>query len=1013
MLILFDVVPVLRDLAASLCKVIYPLIGWLFELFMNIANVRLLSQADIKPIYARVTLIITIIMVFYVTFEFVKYVIQPDQMTDKEKGAGKVVYRLLMVVLLIAFVPKIFDLSYDVQEALLERQVISKIILGKSTESQANQGRAFSANMFQMFYKIDERFWESAGKSIDNLKCGNVLCRTIVQVNISTLASDGSLNYIHEKLNDTEKVSANGLEKQKVYKITFNGLLAVVVGVFMAYILIIYCIDLGVRVIQMAYLQVIAPIPIIGYLSPKKDNIFSKWLKQCTATYIDLFMRLAVMHFALLIAEIITNAYNSGTLVNTDAAGDIKTFTYVALILGLLLFMKKFPELIKELFPKLSAASGNLGLKAGDRVAPLAARALGAGLAGARGLVAGGIRRAAHARARNKANGWAVGFERFTAEGRAKNKAKREEMRENKAELRASKHRNRTARKDKATADEYNEAKNAWNEKVANNGELNSLKRKIKDAKERGDDVEAKRLGKEYAAKYKELRETSSEGKRFKGAEKAYVSSSSVDYERNQRSKERDKMKAADERVSAATKNLNESEKKYKDALATGDHERIMNAKAQRDMDKSELSAAEAEKKKIQDKIDTNSEQLKSVFQTPTDERQEQLDNKLDTAQEQVIKDKNNHYQGLGGVVGGTAAGTVQMAWEAGKSTTKFEDIGKNVKQAAQHDQQRVKAQQQYYDNGGTGWVNRTVQQVEKSIGVPTAYERTMLEQQTYEPKIKNLDAMSTVTKDVKATADSAEDRLKDKIGELNLIAEGAEIKTGLPGTEGKYTVQPGETLAQVYQKFKGRATKAKTESEEATKRLEEFRAKNPTDTAGIAALEKVADDKATAAANAEFAVTQVQKNAARHEFSKILEEFSQRGSNTTSLNAIKGLTYKDAATGKDITTYDGVAVDKVYDALSSISVARQNPRIVEEIRKNLIASKGQTEGEKLFAEFMSGKIGKFEDLDSIKVATISATNEYERQKKSLQEEQIRIQSSRKTAEEKAAQDFNPNSGGK
>ena len=76
-----------------------------------------------------------------------------------------------------------------------------------------------------------------------------------------------------------------------------NGIFAVIVGGVIAYLLVLYCIDVGTRAVQLAFLQIIAPIPIIGYIAPKKDGIFQKWTKQCITTYLDLFIRTAIIYF--------------------------------------------------------------------------------------------------------------------------------------------------------------------------------------------------------------------------------------------------------------------------------------------------------------------------------------------------------------------------------------------------------------------------------------------------------------------------------------------------------------------------------------------------------------------------------------------------------------------------------------------------------------------------------------------------------------------------------------------
>ncbi len=385
---------ILRDIWASLCQLIYKLIAFLYELFMNVAKVKLLTQDDIKPIYQRITLILAIVMVFYVSFEVVKYIISPDTITDKEKGASGVVRRMIIVVVLIAMVPTMFEKAYDVQNIIFENQLFSKILLGKQNTKMSSYGRTFAADLFGMFYYIDEDIWTK--DDLDG-ECDDADCDMIVTLNLGMLSSTGEMPFIHLGLADEGETTLPGDVKERdMYYITFDGLLAVGVGIFVCWMLVMYTIDAGTRVAQLAFLQVIAPIPIIGYLSPKKDGIFQKWTKQCLSTYLDLFIRVSVIYFILLLCGILSNAYHDGTLFSNieNSSRTMEVFIYVALIMGLLAFAKRAPEMLKELFPKMSAASGSLGLNSKERVAPLAARALGMGLgatAGIRKMAAGGI----------------------------------------------------------------------------------------------------------------------------------------------------------------------------------------------------------------------------------------------------------------------------------------------------------------------------------------------------------------------------------------------------------------------------------------------------------------------------------------------------------------------------------------------------------------------------------------------------------------------------------------------
>ena len=128
---------VLRVIEAWISRFIYELIAWVYELLFKTAGVRLLNRnvcvdslgnhildpltnyeitlqdrcqelggtfvaSPITLVYQRVTLLLAIIMVFFVTFQFVKYLFVPEEMADKEKGVERLGFKLLTVVALLA-----------------------------------------------------------------------------------------------------------------------------------------------------------------------------------------------------------------------------------------------------------------------------------------------------------------------------------------------------------------------------------------------------------------------------------------------------------------------------------------------------------------------------------------------------------------------------------------------------------------------------------------------------------------------------------------------------------------------------------------------------------------------------------------------------------------------------------------------------------------------------------------------------------------------------------------------
>ena len=486
MLFFIDINAELRKVAGSICNAIYSLISILFDVFYNLANIRILNagyevngiwhDAPITVIYKRVTLLLGIIMVFYVTFQFIKYVLEPDTFSDKEKGGEKLVFKLIIVVVLMGTVPTIFDKAYDVQRLILNSHLIDKVLIGNANSNVESFGRNLSANVFSLFYYQDVSVSEG-------LICeDNLTCQEIVKMNLGGITRAGSMPVITtglgKKVNDGR------------YAIHFDTWFAMGVGLFLCYILVLYVIDIGVRVAQLTYLQIIAPIPIIAYLSPKKDGMFQKWAKQCAITFLDLFIRLFIICFMLLVISNISIS-SIGESINANVDETTKTWVYIALILGLLLFAQKAPKLIQELFPNMGAAMGNFGLKPGDRMPALAAKAAAMGLGGASALARKTIGRTANAIKHNRREKKAAGIDDYKQKKKDYRKAKRDKL---------------NPREIKAAKEAKEKAKAAYKENYGGNKKkLKEAKKNYKDAKKTGDSAvieEARKSLREERDKY-------------------------------------------------------------------------------------------------------------------------------------------------------------------------------------------------------------------------------------------------------------------------------------------------------------------------------------------------------------------------------------------------------------------------------------------------------------------------------------------------------------------------------
>ena len=162
------------------------------------------------------------------------------------------------------------------------------------------------------------------------------------------------------------------------------------------------------------------------------------------------------------------------------------------MILGLLLFAQKAPKLIQELFPNMGAAMGNFGLKPGDRMPALAAKAAAMGLGGASALARKTIGRTAMAIKRNRSLKKAAGVDDY--------KQKKKDYR------RAMRNKSATKEEKKAAKDAKDKAKAAYKENYGGNKKkVKDAKKAYKEAKKNGDSAkieEARKNLREERDKY-------------------------------------------------------------------------------------------------------------------------------------------------------------------------------------------------------------------------------------------------------------------------------------------------------------------------------------------------------------------------------------------------------------------------------------------------------------------------------------------------------------------------------
>lgn len=376
---------IVRYVLIFIDRVIYSFIPYVYNLLMEIAGTTIFSEDIISKFSSRIYGLLGIFMLFKVSFSLLNYIVNPDDFTDKNKGFSKIISNILITLVLLVVTPWIFNEAMDVQRILLRDNIAGKLILGTSGNSDIqNSGQTMAYETFRAFYYPDDKtFPECSDYNNDDGK----------NTTSSAEACVNSWGDVKDK-EDVTQILINSAETKSVslyldhdlaamksgddYVMKYIPIISTIAGGFVIAILISFCFDVAVRSIKLGFYQMLAPIPIISRLDPKKGKeIFGKWVKACLGTFLDLFVRLIAIYFSIFV---ITQILGTDSIQNTvtGASTKISFLAKAFIVMGSLLFAKELPKILEDLLGiKLSGKFEWNPLKKAASI-PLAGAAAGA-----------------------------------------------------------------------------------------------------------------------------------------------------------------------------------------------------------------------------------------------------------------------------------------------------------------------------------------------------------------------------------------------------------------------------------------------------------------------------------------------------------------------------------------------------------------------------------------------------------------------------------------------------------
>lgn len=426
----------LRSFCAMFDGVATTLLGGIYKVFFLVANATIISGDVIKVFYSRIQLILGILMIFKLAMSILNIIINPDVVKDQKNGPGKMVTRIVAALFMLTLVIPInipnatakslnayindhgilFGVLYKAQDSILSENILAKLILGTSSNADADDmdvnnlsdiGNSMASIVLKVFVRINvnDDTLPACDYASDDDPCSNTVCAA--EVNESHYAEENvDPQVILSHINDS-----CGRGSDERYAFGYTPIIGALVMLIMALIITGFTVDIAVRAIKLAVLRLVAPVPIISYINPPKQGggAFDNWTKSLISTYVDLFVRLAIVYFGLFVVQIIMNGGLDIFGSNVQGFTFTSDVAFIFIILGILVFMKQAPQFIKDILGIKGKPMGNVGLS--SMMAGTASLLGGAGLAGAGAAAMGafGAAREAAAQGKPAPSGWAAG----------------------------------------------------------------------------------------------------------------------------------------------------------------------------------------------------------------------------------------------------------------------------------------------------------------------------------------------------------------------------------------------------------------------------------------------------------------------------------------------------------------------------------------------------------------------------------------------------------------------------
>lgn len=354
----------IRTICLWIDCIAFSLVDDAYNIFATLATNEVINSDTIASLRNNIYILVGIIALFRMAIFLITSILTPDKFTTTKdsKGLSNLFLRLILMLCAIVLSPWAFDQLSELQATIVNDNIIMKLFLpssGKDIDSNdfnasfVNAGKTMQKIVITSLIKPDEQLFGTENSTMaereeyltyylnyefpDSAKSGKKFLKTLdgsdstykVVIREECRKKNAclkALSQYHQMIMQSSKGGfklrrlawyvAGAIEvkdpysqdgdddTERVYYYEYMAGLTTISAIFLTYVILSWGIDIAVRSIEIAVLEVLSPLFMATIVVPESKH-FNNWLKRFGKTYVDLFIKLGTIAIAILLLSLV------------------------------------------------------------------------------------------------------------------------------------------------------------------------------------------------------------------------------------------------------------------------------------------------------------------------------------------------------------------------------------------------------------------------------------------------------------------------------------------------------------------------------------------------------------------------------------------------------------------------------------------------------------------------------------------------------------------------------------